>query len=294
MTSIRHRLIATYMRVEKRNKMTAESLHASVGARQQPEQADPPRWLPNRVRVERNDDAGFPVYTLATCHGDGGRHIVYLHGGSYLYRVAKQQWALAATLAERLAATVVLPDYPVAPESTWRDSFAEMVKLVHRTAEAAASGCVLIGDSSGGGYALAIAQQLALAGHPPLPLVLIAPFVDLTLADPRCAATDHADPWHSVAYLREAGRLWAGADDPERAEISPLFGDFAGLGPMLVLIGTRDVLCPQSHDLAERARKADVPVELVEEAGLIHDYPLLPIPEARLAVNRIIDFIARH
>lgn len=291
MTSIRHWLIASYMRAAKRRRKTAEALHASVRARQRAGETTPPRPLRRRVRVERLDDLGFPVYALTPRHQDSGRRIVYIHGGSYVHPLARQQWTFAARLAERLAATVLVPDYPLAPESSWRESFADMVKLVRCTATAAAAGCTLIGDSSGGGYALAVAQQLSLAGYPPIPLVLIAPLLDVTMADPRYAAMEPADPWHSVAWLREAGALWAGGDDPRRAEISPLFGDLAGLGPTLVFTGTRDVLCHQSRDLAEGARHAGVPVELVEKAGLIHDYPLLPIPEARSAYQRIIQFV---
>lgn len=291
MTSIRHRIVAMVMRAARHKKTTAQGLHESIRARQRRVESGPPRSLPGHVHVECHDEAGFGVYTLAPGDADSGRSIVYLHGGSYVHPLASQQWLFAATLAVRLAATVAVPDYPLAPESTWRDSFADMVKFVRRTADAAASGCTLIGDSSGGGYALAVAQQLALAGYPPLPLVLIAPFLDVTMADPRCAAIEDADPWHTMAWLREAGRLWAGGDDPRRAEVSPLFGSFCGLGPMLVFTGTRDVLNPQSHALAAQARKAGVPVELVEGAGLIHDYPLLPIPEARMAVDRIIDFV---
>jgi monoterpene epsilon-lactone hydrolase len=292
-TSIRHRLIAICMRVAKRKKRTAEALHASIRARQRAGQAGPPRSLLRRVRVARSDDLGFPVYTLASRRRDSGRRIVYVHGGSYVHPLARQQWAFAARLADHLAASVVVPDYPLAPESSWRKSFADMTKLVRCTADAAPAGCTLIGDSSGGGggYALAVAQQLSLAGYPPIRLVLITPFLDLTMADPRHKAMERADPWHSVAWLREAGLLWAGGDDPRRAEVSPLFGGFAGLGPTLVFTGTRDVLYPQSRDLAEGAREAGVPIELVEKAGLIHDYPLLPIPEARSAYRRIIQFI---
>jgi epsilon-lactone hydrolase len=291
--SIRHRLIATYMRAAKHNKVSAESLHASIRAQRRAGKPEPPS-LPRRVRAGLLDGTGFPVHTIASRGGDSGRRVVYLHGGSYVHNLARQQWSFAATLAWRLGATVLMPDYPLAPENSWRESFPDMVKLTRSTADAAARGCTLIGDSSGGGYALAIAQQLALAGCPPLPLVLIAPFLDLTMADPRCAATEAADPWHSVAWLREAGRLWAGGDDPARAELSPGFGDLSGLGPMLIFTGTRDVLWPQSRDLAAHARAAGVPVELVEKPGLIHDYPLLPIPEARPAVDRMIEFILQQ
>ncbi len=291
MTSLRHRLVVSYMRMSKRKLATAEALHESIQIRRQKDRPDPPARLRRHVNIDRSEDIGFPVYIVKAGHSDAGRRIVYTHGGSYVNTIVKQHWALIAKLAERLAATVIVPDYLLAPEHSWRESFDGMVDLARRTAHDAWSGCTLMGDSSGGGYTLAVAQRLAATGADPLPLVLISPFVDLTLTDPASGAIEPADPWHSVAALREAGRLWAGGDDPRRPEVSPLFGTFGGLGPLLVFSGTRDVLNPQSHKLVERARADQVPVEFVEERGLIHDYPLLPIPEAETALEFLIKFV---
>lgn len=291
MTSLQHRLVVAYMQVSKRKNTTPESLHESIRSRREKDPPDPPCKLQRRMYIERCDEIGFPVYIVKSRKADSGRRIMYTHGGSYVNTIARQHWTFIATLAERLAATVIVPDYPLAPEHTWRDSFPKMVDLARRTADDAASDCTLIGDSSGGGFTLAVAQQLVAADMAPLPLVLIAPFVDLTLTNPLSRAIDGTDPWHSVEGLREAGRLWAGGDDPKRSEVSPLFGNFAGLGPLLVFSGTRDILNPQSHHLVEKARNDGVSVRFIEEVGLIHAYPLLPIPEARSAMERIIDFV---
>lgn len=293
MASFRHRLVVAYLRAVKRKQAmtTPASLRRSIGQRRQTDRPDPPRAVRRRVHIERCDELGFPVYTTRSRRGDSGRWIVYTHGGSYVNTLVRQHWKLIAVLAERLAATVVVPDYPLAPEHTWRESFSKMVDLAGRVAADAPSGCTLVGDSAGGGYSLAVAQRLAARGVTPLPLVLIAPFVDLTMADPEALAVDPVDPWLSVPGLREAGRLWAGADDPGRWEVSPLFGRFSGVGPMLIFSGTRDVLNPQAHDLADRASSAGAAVVLVEEAGLVHVYPLLPIPEARPAIDRMVHFV---
>ena len=292
MTSLQHQLIVAYMRVTKQAKATAASLDKPKRTRRKRGRPDPPNAVQRRVDIERCEKFSFPVYIVKPRQGHGKRRILYLHGGSYVHTFARQHWTLVATLTERLAATVIVPDYQLAPEHTWRKSFSAMVDLARQIGDDTAAGCVLIGDSSGGGYSLSVAQQLSLAGMAPLPLVLIAPFVDLTMSDPRAQAIDPPDPWHSIEGLRRAGRLWAGEDDPKRPEISPLFGSFAGLGPLLIFSSTRDVLNPQNRDLVEKARVGGVSVEFIEEANLIHDYPLLPIPEARGAVERIIEFIA--
>jgi monoterpene epsilon-lactone hydrolase len=292
-TSRQHQIIVAYMRVTKQTKTSAESLNKPIQVRQKGGRPDPSNALKRRMNIERCDKIGFPVYMVRPLQGDSGRRIVYTHGGSYVHTLAKQHWTLAATLADRLAATVIVPDHLLAPEHTWRESFPGMVDLARWAVDDATSGCTLMGDSSGGGYTLAVAQQLSATGTTSLPLVLIAPFVDLTMTNPRSGTIDPPDPWHSVEGLRRAGQLWAGEDDPKRPEVSPLFGSFAGLGPLLIFSGTRDVLNPQSRDLVEKARSSGVSVEFIEGANLIHDYPLLPIPEARPAVDRIVDFIVR-
>jgi monoterpene epsilon-lactone hydrolase len=273
--------------------MTAESLRHSIERRRRAGRPDPPRALRRRVHIDRCDEIGFPVYTVRPRDGEAGRRIVYTHGGSYLHTLSRQHWLLIGKLAKRLAATIVVPDYLLAPEHTWRESFPQMVDLVCRTADEAPAGCSLVGDSSGGGYSLAIAQRLAAGGRIPMRLVLIAPFLDVAMTSPVSRAIDPVDPWLSVEGLREAGRLWAGMDDPRRPEISPLFGQLAGIGPLLVFTGTRDVLNPQARNLLEQSGLAGAGVELVEEDGLIHDYPLMPIPEARRAIDYMVDFLAR-
>jgi acetyl esterase/lipase len=284
------------MRVSRRKRamMTAESLRDSIERRRRADRPDPPRALYRRIQIERRDDIGFPVYTVRPSAGAVGHRVVYTHGGSYIHTLSRQHWHLIATLAERLAAAIVVPDYLLAPEHTWRESFPQMLDLVRRTADEAPGGCSLVGDSCGGGYSLAIAQRWAADGGEPLRLALIAPFLDVTMTSPLSRAIDLVDPWLSVAGLREAGRLWAGMDNPGRPEISPLFGQLAGVGPLLVVTGTRDVLNPQAHELVEKAHLAGASVELLEANGLIHDYPLLPIPEAHRAVDHVVDFLLRQ
>jgi acetyl esterase/lipase len=84
---------------------------------------------------------------------------------------------------------------------------------------------------------------------------------------------------------------WWGAGDPGSAEASPLHGDLAGLPPTLLLCGTRDLLVPQSRLLADRAERAGTALTYVEEPGLLHVYPLLPIPEARRAWRQVRAFL---
>lgn len=294
MPSLRHQAVVTYMRITRRKDVmrTADSLHASIARRRRTESPNPPLTTRRHLEIARRKDVGFPIYNVTPLGVDDGRRVVYLHGGTYIHTISRQHWRFVGKIAKNLRATVTVPDFPIAPKHTWRESIPKLVDVVRDTAAGAAAGCYLVGDSSGGGLALAVAQRLAQHGALPSPLVLIAPFLDVTVANPASRGLESVDPWLSVEGLREAGRLWAGRDDPRRPEVSPLFGKLDGLGPMLVLTGTRDLLNPQAHDLADEGRKQNASVELVEEPGLIHDYPLLPIPEARRALDQILEFMS--
>lgn len=118
--------------------------------------------------------------------------------------------------------------------------------------------------------------------------VLISPALDLRLTNPAVPAIAPTDPWLGVDGARELGRQWAGGLPLTDPRVSPLLGDLRGLGPMLVLTGTRDILNPDARDLAARARTAGVDVTLVEREGALHVFPLLPIRDAAEARRRIV------
>ena len=156
----------------------------------------------------------------------------YLHGGGFMAPISAWQVRYAARLADAIGARVVLPDYPLAPEHSWRDSFGPITDLAARWA-AEPGGIVLAGDSSGGGYALAVGLALRDRGGPqPTHLVLHAPWIDLTTSTPETDAYDEVDPWLFKGKMRTYAQWWAGSpDDLGRPEVSPGLGDLSGLPP---------------------------------------------------------------
>ncbi len=222
------------------------------------------------------------------------RSVLYLHGGAYVRPADARHWKFASRLADALGAAAVLPAYPLAPEFTCRDSFDAMIAVFDDVVRESPGGVTLVGDSAGGGYALALAQALRdRGGAQPDRLVLIAPWVDLTSSTPGTREAAERDPWLSFPHLAVYGSFWAGSEDAADLadpRVSPLFGDLAGLPPALMLCGTRDLLQPGCDALFERADQADWPLEYVVAPGLIHVYPLIRIPEARQAFGQVLRF----
>jgi acetyl esterase/lipase len=251
------------------------------------------RWSVSTETWQVDGGPAFPAYVLAPRGTPAVRTLFYLHGGGYMAPIDPFQVRYATRLARAIGARVVLPDYPLAPEHTWRDSHAAVVDAAARWA-AAPGGMVLAGDSAGGGFALAVAEALrdrggATATH----LVLHAPWVDLTTSTPETDALDAADPWLFIGKVRLYAEWWAGStDDLARPEVSPGLGDLTGLPPALMVYGTRDLLSPGCRLLVRRAREAGWALETVEEADLIHVFGILPgLPEARRAWTRTLAFL---
>jgi acetyl esterase/lipase len=246
------------------------------------------------VTEELTGPAGaFAAYTIAPRGVDTRRTVLYVHGGGFVTGIDAFHVRYAARLARALGARVVMPDYPLAPEHTWRDSHEAIADLATRLATET-DDLVLMGDSAGGGHALAVALTLRDRGGPqPSHLVLHAPWVDLTTSTPDTEAFAARDTWLFLGKLRAYAGWWAGSpEDLGRPEVSPALADLAGLPPALMFGGTRDLLAPGCRLLASRAGAAGWDLTYVEEPDLIHVFGLLPfLPEARAAWRRTLEFL---
>ncbi len=300
MASLQHALASRIIPALRRNMSPDDipAMRAALTRNNRMAQEGPPKDVRRTHEESVSNVHGFPVFTL---WGDGAetadRTVLYLHGGSFVRPLHDRHWRFATRLADALDARAVLPAYPLAPEFTVDDSFEEMVGLFEDIASQSPEGVVLAGDSAGGGYALALAEALRdRGGAQPDRLVLMAPWVDLTGTTPGVLEAAERDPWLSYPHLPIYASMWAGTDDPAKLaapRVSPGLGDLEGLPPTLMLCGTRDLLQPGCDALFERAEEADWPMEYVVAPGLIHVYPLLPIPEAREAFGQIVHF-CRH
>jgi len=308
--SFRHRLLVRALPVVRRSGdlTDPEAERRRVLARRRAEPAGLPTWavpgFTRRFAVERDDSAGFPSWVVtprARAAGTSpGLTVLYLHGGGYAFGLDPFHLRWVCRLARATGARIVLPDYPLAPEHTWRDSHEALVGLAGRYAVQAAEGggeLVLAGDSAGGGYALSLAQAMRDTGGPRAArTVLISPWVDLAGTTPEETAQATAgDPWLFVGKIDAYAGWWAGSEaDLRRPEVSPGLGSLADLPPTLLLGGTRDTLLPGFRLLVRRAAEAGWELTSVEEPGLLHVYPLLPlVPEADRAFRQVLAFLAR-
>jgi acetyl esterase/lipase len=291
--SLQHQLLTRVIPVVRRRSEVhdPEQVRRDVLAAQADADPSPPRAVARRFEIREVGAAGLPVHELRVPGTEPVRTVLYVHGGGFVSGLDRFHWRYAARLATGLGVRVVLPSYPLTPTHTWRETLPPLVELFEELAVAAARGVVLMGDSAGGGLAVGVAQLVARRPGPqPTHLVAFAPWVDLNGRTPGTEEAARSDPWLTLSKLRLYGTWWGGGDPPDPAA-SPLGGDLSGLPPTLLMCGTRDLLLPQSRALAAGALAAGSPVTYVEEPGLLHVYPLLPVPEARRAWRQVEEFL---
>ncbi|OPX12479.1 alpha/beta hydrolase fold domain-containing protein [Mycobacterium sp. AT1] len=246
----------------------------------EPAEAAPPRRAVRGLDVRHSKHAGWPVWSLVPSK-PSTRIILYFHGGGYVGQANKMQYTWCADVARNTGATIVVPIYPLAPTGTAATVVPVAADLIESLITAyGAENITLTGDSAGGGLALAAVQELVRRGSTiPGRLVLISPWLDVTIGDPASMAIDV--PAAGVKILRAGGRLWAGDADPTDPRVSPLFGSMVGLPRTIIFGGTFDVLHPDTVRLQQRASAEGVHVETVIADGLGHVWPLYPyLPEA--------------
>ncbi|HEV3395142.1 MAG TPA: alpha/beta hydrolase, partial [Xanthobacteraceae bacterium] len=115
-------------------------------------------------RTQALDAGGVPAHRVVMPGSDRNRHVLYLHGGAYVLDIISAHWNMVARLVRYTGCLAVVPLYPLAPEHTWQDAFGLVVPLYESlVARLGRENVIVMGDSAGGGMALALAQQLRVS-----------------------------------------------------------------------------------------------------------------------------------
>jgi acetyl esterase/lipase len=254
---------------------------------------EPSRRLHRKHHITKREVNGHLVWTIAPKENASLKHVIYLHGGAYVNSFASQHWALMSKLVETLNCTVVAPNYPHAPEHCVTDVFDLLVPVYGElAARVGGTNVTLMGDSSGGGISLALAQRLREDGYEqPGHVVLLSPWLDATLSNPEIEEFDKIDPFLGVTGLKYGGEVYARDGDPKSYLVSPVYGSLKKLAPITLFIGTRDILYPDCRKLRDNAAAEGVEISYREYPGMVHNWMLGPMPEARRAIEEIIDTI---
>lgn len=248
--------------------------------------------LPEGTQVSGVSLSGVPCEWVERTDSDG-LVIVLVHGGGFNSGSPRTHRKFAATLARATGARVLVPDYALAPEEPFPAGLDDIVAVYAALAEQGVDPgeIVLHGDSSGGGLVVSALLKLRELGAPmPRAVMLMSPWTDLTLSG-ASHASNRSHPNPSQEDLSRAANWYAPPDQHRDPLVSPVFANLAGLPPMLVQAGGREVLLDDAVKLVERAQAAGVAARLSVGPELWHVYQHYDCPEARDAIEEAATFI---
>ena len=220
--------------------------------------------------------------------------IFYLHGGSYIDNPIIFHWTFLKKLAKKTKATIILPIYLKVPVSDYKKSHEVVLKLYEKvTKKYNTDNLTIMGDSAGGGFALALAQTVALKELvKPNNLILISPWLDTRLNNKVIKEFEEFDPCLDRKYLKEVGLLWTNNDD--NYLVNPIEGNLTNLPKISLYIGFNEMLYPDCLLFREKCKENDVPLKFVFDRNMYHCYPLYPISDGRKATRQIIRTINKE
>jgi epsilon-lactone hydrolase len=251
---------------------------------------------PADVAIEAVTAAERPAEWLRPPGARTDAAVLYLHGGGYVIGSPRSHRHLAAAIARAAGTPALLVDYRLAPEHPFPaaldDALAAYAWLLARGI--APEQVVVAGDSAGGGLTVATLLALRDRGLPgPGGGVCISPWVDLACSGATYVTRKDADPIVDRESVTMMAQAYAGTGDFKAPLLSPLYADLRGLPPLLVQVGSDEVLLDDALGLGERARAAGVDVAVEEWPAMIHVWHwFLPmLDEAQRAVDGIGRFV---
>ena len=227
------------------------------------------------------------------------RAILYCHGGGYVSGDCQSHRTHVAKFVTNSGIPALLFDYRLAPEHPFPAAMEDALAAYRHLLDdgIAPERIVFAGDSAGGGLCLALLLAARDEGLPlPGGAVGISPWTDLKCSSESRAARKKLDPLSPGEAWTVFGHYYAGDADRENPWISPLYGDLAGLPPVLVVSGDHDALFEDSPRFVDKAKAAGVDATLHVGEGLFHCYPVCApfFPEAQQAMDKICAFFEAH
>ncbi len=243
---------------------------------------------------------GTPALQVRRPSRDSAPVVLHLHGGGYVMGSAELSAPLAGRLAEVADGWSLIPDYRLAPEHPFPAALHDVLAAYRWLARQYPRAPIIVsGECAGGGLALSLALALRDADGPgrasrmPAGIHVVSPFCDLALSAEQISPAADADPWFNRIALIQRAACYIHDTDPGQALVSPLRADLSGLPPLLIQAAEPEALFASAQRLADRARRAGVPVTFSPAADSVHSFILFDfLPETDRALAEFATFAA--
>lgn len=246
------------------------------------------------------------VCTIEPVDTEAKVHILYFHGGGYSMEATGLHFQLMKNLVKQTGCALTYIDYPLAPEHTVTDTMGMSLETYKKLKEGYPKHrFILMGDSAGGGLALALAMAIREEGLDvegqidptfvgPEQVILFSPWLDIALTNKRIPEYEKRDVILDATALREIGAQYRGAVPADHYMVSPKYGDLSGLGAISVFYGTEEIFFPDCQEFCDEKQNGGFPVNGYEYDKMQHDWVILPIEEAKRAVGEICALVAQR
>lgn len=255
---------------------------------------------PEQYETSQYEMENFRMELLSKKESESSWIILQLHGGGYVGAFKNNYRNMAKFYCEAgNGAKVLTIDYRVAPEHPFPAALDDAIAAYKWLLDNgyAEDRIILAGDSAGGGLALALCLYLKDNNMTlPTAIICLSPWTDLTASGDSYVDNKEIDPVFGNSQddlINDSAYI--GDDSPENPYISPLFGEYENFPPMLIQVGTHEMLLSDSVSLAEKAKKAGVDVTLTQYEGMFHVFQMVGylIPESKKAWEEIGGFIEK-
>lgn len=253
-----------------------------------------PELFSRQVRVKTWVVDGFFGVTINGSYSKND-HMILFPGGAYTLEPTRQYRKLGEYFAIKKHVRVTILQCPLSPEYTALDVHQYMMRVYKKLVEEyPADRFLFFGDFSGGSLALSFLQELKEMNTLPMPVktVVISPWLDISLENPKIKIAQKWDPVLPLEALREVGRTYRGILEADHPFVSPLYGNWNGLGKILIFSGTDEILTPDCELLAEKEEKmSETEITYKKGADMIHDWIFFPSRESEITLELISSFL---
>lgn len=249
----------------------------------------PPAFVYNAAKVKMKKIANRNVVFLQPKDNVSNLNVLFLHGGAYLFGMSYLHWKFVVKLMHKSKCSMMIPDYPLAPFHTADEAFSMLIETYKELiAMNDSSQIVLMGDSAGGGLALALAMLLKKENLPqPRRIILLSPWLDAELSNPDIPALAKLDPILDVEGLKEAGNVYEPSTEGNMKLISPIHGDLTSLARISCFAGTKEIMVADTRKLKAKLESLGIESDNLEDEDMLHDWILLGIPESKEMIRRL-------
>ncbi|EED36282.1 hypothetical protein NOR51B_2232 [Luminiphilus syltensis NOR5-1B] len=252
-----------------------------------------PKKLHNQYSVNEQIIHNKAVTTFEKKDTVSKKHLLFFHGGAYLFEAAAIHWNFAQKLVDKSNCRLTMIDYPLAPEHDYRATYGMVTDTYTALlTQYPNDEFVFIGDSAGAGLAMGLYQKLVDQQHPQIPtqLILLSPWLDLTLSHPDNKSLESSDHILTLRMLQNAAERYANGGDQEHYWLSPINGRLDDFPPTIIFYGSEELFYNDCQKL-ERMVSENGNFVFKFYPGMQHDWPMFPIPESTRVVEDIIGFM---